>query len=98
MIVNTVPITLIGKPGCHLCDDARSVIDQVRADLAERGVETTLTEQNILEDQALARKHSENIPVVMLGAKRHAIWRVDAEKLTKAIERQAAGPLGFLKR
>lgn len=96
--MSTVQITLIGKPGCHLCDDARTVIETVRAELAARNIATTLTELNILEDAALARKHSENIPVVMLGTKRHAIWRVDAAKLTAAIERQAAGPLGIFRR
>ena len=96
--MSTVQITLIGKPGCHLCDDARAVIDTVRAELASRGVETTLAELNILEDQALARKHSENIPVVMLGTRRHAIWRVDAAKLTAAIEKAAAGPLSIFRR
>lgn len=96
--MSTVEITLIGKPGCHLCDDARVVVESVRADLAARGIDTRLVERNILEDTALARTHSENIPVVLLGTKRHAIWRVDAAKLTAAIERQAAGPLSFLRR
>ncbi|WP_017792395.1 glutaredoxin family protein [Leucobacter salsicius] len=96
--MSTVEITLIGKPGCHLCDDARAVVEAVRADLAARGVDTTLVELNILEDAALARKHSENIPVVLIGTKRHSIWRVDAAKLTAAIERQAAGPLGIFRR
>lgn len=96
--MSTVEITLIGKPGCHLCDDARAVIETVRADLVARGLETTLTELSILEDTALARKHSENIPVVMLGAKRHAIWRVDAAKLTAAIERAASSPLNIFRR
>ena len=27
-------ITLIGKPGCHLCDDARDVVASVVAELA----------------------------------------------------------------
>lgn len=90
--MSTVQITLIGKPGCHLCDDARETIEEVRRDTAVRGVETTLVELNILEDAALARKHSEHIPVVMVGARRHAILRVDQAKLTTAIEKAAARP------
>lgn len=84
-----VSLTLIGKPGCHLCDDARVVIEQVRRDLGAAGIETELTEQNILEDESLARLHSEDIPVVLIGTKRHAIWRVDPDKLTTAIKRAA---------
>jgi len=82
-----IEITLLTKPGCHLCDDARRVVEQVQADCATRGVATTLAEHNILNDAELARRHSEDIPIVYVAGRRHAIWRVDAEKLTRAIER-----------
>lgn len=85
--MNPVQITLIGKPGCHLCDDAREVITAVRSELLVHGIHTALDELDILQDAALARKHSEDIPVVLVGGKRHAIWRVNAEKLTAAIEK-----------
>lgn len=85
-------ITLIGKPGCHLCDAARGVIERVRADLAADGLATELEELNILDDEALARLHSEEIPVVRVGEKRHAIWRVDPEKFEDAVRRAARKP------
>lgn len=84
-----VSLTLIGKPGCHLCDDARAVVAGVRAQLGERGVDTELEELNILEDEQLARLYSEEIPVLRVNGKQHAIWRVDAEKLERAILRVA---------
>lgn len=83
-------ITLIGKPGCHLCDDARAEIEAVRQTLAEGGVRTELAELNILEDEGLARLHSEDIPVVLVGDRRHAIWRVDRAKLADAVRKEAA--------
>ena len=83
----TVSLTLIGKPGCHLCDDAREVVEGVRAETAQRGIRTELEELNILDDPALARLHSEDIPVVLVNGRRHAIWRVDAEKLARAIDK-----------
>lgn len=86
--VATVEITLIGKPGCHLCDDARETIERVRAEMAaDRGIESTLTELNILEDDQLARQHAEDIPVVRIGGKRHAIWRVEPTKFAAALEK-----------
>ncbi len=94
--MTNVRLTLIGKPGCHLCDDARDAIERVRAELAERGIPTTLEERDILQDEALARRHAEDIPVVQLNGRRHAIWRVDPEKLARAIEK-AARP-GLLRR
>ncbi|MBP6684971.1 MAG: glutaredoxin family protein [Leucobacter sp.] len=89
--MDPVRITLIGKPGCHLCDDARASIEQVRSELAADGIATELAELNILEDEALARLHSEEIPVVRIGEKRHAIWRIDPAKFDAAVRRAARG-------
>lgn len=87
--MDPVRITLIGKPGCHLCDDARASIEQVRLELSNDGVATELIELSILEDEGLARLHSEEIPVVRIGEKRHAIWRVDPVKFDAAVRRAA---------
>lgn len=87
----TVRITLIGKPGCHLCDDARATIAAARDGLTGRGIPTEFEELDILEDEELARHHSEDIPVVQVNGRRHAIWRVDPERLTAAVEKAAKG-------
>lgn len=92
-----VAITLLSKPGCHLCDDARAVITGVCSELAERGIIATLDERDILSDPELARLHAEDIPVVLIGGRRHAIWRVDPQKLTRAVER-ASGWRGVFSR
>ena len=87
-MVNPIQITLIGKPGCHLCDDARvalkSVIDGFQA--AHSGAQVQVTELNILDDPALALKHSEEIPVVLINGKMHGYWHVDAVRLTAALQ------------
>ncbi|PRI10995.1 glutaredoxin family protein [Leucobacter massiliensis] len=88
--MTVVQLTLIGKPGCHLCDDARETIAAVRAELRARGVETELEELDILADSGLARLHAEEIPVVQIDGRRHAIWRVDPARLSAAIEKAAA--------
>ncbi|WP_449278298.1 glutaredoxin family protein [Leucobacter sp. GX24907] len=88
--MTAVSVTLIGKTGCHLCADARAVIETVRADLASRGIATELEELDILDDTELAKRHSEDVPVVRIEGRRHAIWRVDPERLTAAIERASA--------
>lgn len=92
-----VAVTLLSKPGCHLCDGARTVIDGVLAEVRSRGLDATCVERNILDDPELARLHAEDIPVVFVGGTRHAIWRVDAVKLTRAIER-ASGWRGMFAR
>lgn len=74
-------LTLLGKPGCHLCDDARAIVVEVLADFP--GV--TLEERSILDDPALLDTYAEEIPVVLLDDRVHTIWRVDATRLRKAL-------------
>ena len=52
-------VTLYGKPGCHLCDDARAEIAALRD-----GREFELTEVDVSLDPALWRAYGERIPVV----------------------------------
>ncbi|HWL01063.1 MAG TPA: glutaredoxin family protein [Microbacteriaceae bacterium] len=74
-------VTLIGKPGCHLCDDAREVIHAVIGEFS--GIE--LVERSILDDAALRDEYAEEIPVVLIDGARHTYWRVDAERLRAAL-------------
>ncbi|MBH0009669.1 glutaredoxin family protein [Salinibacterium sp. SWN1162] len=80
----TKRLTLIGKPGCHLCDDARETIKAVIAALpAELSAE--LTEQSILDDEALHARYWDEIPVVLINDRVHTIWRVEPERLRSAL-------------
>lgn len=80
-------ITLIGKPGCHLCDDARGIVTSVVAELAGDASAPVITieELSILDDAALHEKYVEEIPVVLLNGRVHNMWRVDAARLRTAI-------------
>lgn len=80
-----VELTLVGKPGCHLCDDAREVIRSVIAELPAGEPAVTLVEQNILEDAALHERYVEEIPVVLIGGRVHTYWRVDPARLRTAL-------------
>lgn len=73
-------ITLYSRPGCHLCDDARTVIERVCADLGE-----TYVEQSIDEDPALLQKYGEEIPVTLVDGRQHDFWRVDEARLRAAL-------------
>jgi glutaredoxin len=52
-------VTLFGRPGCHLCDEARAALDALR-----EAVDFELREVNIEADPVLLREHRERIPVV----------------------------------
>ena len=73
-------VTFLGKPGCHLCEDAEPV---VRAVAARRGAELTVL--SILDDEALQRQYGELIPVVLVDGVQHSQWFVEAERLDAAV-------------
>jgi hypothetical protein len=75
-------VTLIGKPGCHLCDRAREVIERVAADLG-----VGWTEVSILDDPALRARYAEQIPVTLVDGRQHDYWRVDEDRLRSALSR-----------
>jgi glutaredoxin len=54
-------VTLYGKPGCHLCEEARQVVEAVRAQHP-----FDLEEVDITRDAALERMYRERIPVVAI--------------------------------
>ncbi|MBC7723805.1 MAG: glutaredoxin family protein [Burkholderiaceae bacterium] len=80
-------ITLISKPGCHLCDAAREVVLGVVAGLREQDPRLVMSveELSILDDAALLDRYGEEIPVVLIDGRVHNIWRVDPARLRAAI-------------
>lgn len=83
----SVSLTLIGKPGCHLCDDAREVVRGVLGELATAGeaVDVVVTELSIIDNPALMHEFAEEIPVVMIDGRVHTIWRVEPARLRSAL-------------
>ncbi|HEX2102091.1 MAG TPA: glutaredoxin family protein [Solirubrobacteraceae bacterium] len=69
-------ITLYGRPGCHLCDDARAALERVRAEIPFE-----VHSVNIEDDDALLRTYLERIPVVALGAEEVYDYVVDEADL-----------------
>jgi hypothetical protein len=80
----------VGKPGCHLCDDARTVVSEVMQGVSSRPeLSVTLTEVSILDDPALFEQYWEQIPVLLIEGKVHNFWRIDPVRLTRALEELA---------
>ena len=82
-----IELTLIGKPGCHLCEDAEAAIDRVLATFlaANPSVSVSIAQQNILDDAELASRYSEEIPVLLINGKVHNYWRIDEERFIGAL-------------
>ncbi|WP_326698163.1 glutaredoxin family protein [Streptomyces sp. NBC_01754] len=73
-------VTLVGKPGCHLCDDARLVVREVCEETGASWVEKDIT-----RDEALYEEYWEQVPVVLIDGEQHTFWRVDAVRLRTAL-------------
>jgi glutaredoxin len=75
-----VRVVVYGKPGCHLCDDAYAVVEQVCAAVGAgwRAVQ-------IQDDPELMARYGEQIPVTFVDGRQHDFWRVDADRLRAAL-------------
>lgn len=75
-------LTLYGKPGCHLCDDARAVVGEALAgrDVALREVDVTL-------DPVLERRYGERIPVLAVDGEELFDYVVDPDALRERLDR-----------
>lgn len=83
----TAHLTLIGKPGCHLCDDARELIGSVVEKITGHPTapEVILDEVSILDDAELRELYVEDIPVLLINGKVHNYWRIDPLRLRTAL-------------
>jgi glutaredoxin len=75
-------VTLYGKPGCHLCDEARAVVERVRA---QRPFE--LREVDVTLDSALHREYGERIPVLALDGEELFEFHVEEAVLLERLDR-----------
>jgi len=73
-------ITLISKPGCHLCSPVREVIERVAQDLGVQWVE-----RSILDDPALSALYRDLIPVTLVDGVEHDHWRLSEFRLRQAL-------------
>jgi glutaredoxin len=82
-----IELTLIGKPGCHLCEDAETAIERVLASFlaSNPSVAVSITQHNILDDAELAARYSEEIPVLLINGNVHNYWRIDEDRFMRAL-------------
>ncbi|MEY4039289.1 MAG: hypothetical protein RLZZ52_157 [Actinomycetota bacterium] len=85
--MSEITITLIGKPACHLCEDAEQVVSDVLAQLEMPSVR--VESLSIEDDEDLHDEYWEQIPVLLINGKVHNYWRIDADRLTKALKELA---------
>ena len=75
-------LTLYGKPGCHLCHEARDAVKRVLLDR-----ELALEEIDITLDPALFARFGERIPVLELDGEALFEFVVDEDLLKQRLDR-----------
>ena len=74
-------LTLYSTPGCHLCEDVRALLDELRP---ERGF--ALEEIDITTDDELFARYRYDIPVVLKDGVEIARGRIDERQLIARID------------
>jgi glutaredoxin len=82
-----IHLVLIGRQGCHLCEDAQNVLAQVVARFAHEhpGMEYVVEDLDIDQDENLRDKYAEEIPVLLLNGRAAGMWRLDADRVYELI-------------
>lgn len=78
--MTTPRVTLYSRPGCHLCDVAREVVERVCAELGEEYVEVSVD-----DDPELRERFTDEVPVTFVDGRQHDFWRVDETRLRAAL-------------
>ncbi|WP_344309553.1 glutaredoxin family protein [Brevibacterium samyangense] len=81
----SVALTFLTRTGCHLCEDARARVAEAIA-----GRDVVVEEIDIDTDPQLQAEYDWDVPVVLLGGRKHSFHRVDTARLAAAIDRLAA--------
>ena len=85
-------LTLLTKPGCHLCETAEaavaSTIESFRRSRANQ-IAIEFEIKNILDDAELQKRYAEEIPVLLIDGLVHNYWRIDQDRLMAALEAAA---------
>ena len=81
-------VVLYGRDGCCLCDQARELLERVRARHP-----FVLQERDIDDDERLLSAYLERIPVVMIDGVEAFELFIDERELERALSSSATGPL-----
>ena len=80
--MSSTAVTLYTRVGCHLCDEAKSVLDEV---MRERPFELSVIDVDT--DPALVEAYGLEVPVILVGGRKAFKYRVDAQSLKARLDR-----------
>lgn len=74
-------LVLLSKPGCHLCEELREVVERVAPDLG-----VALEERDVRADPEVSRRYALEIPVLLLGEQEVLRHRATEAELRARLE------------
>jgi len=80
-LVGVIALTLYSRPGCHLCDEMKAVIDRVA-----RSIPITVEIVDISGDPPLEARYGIEIPVLLVDGKKAAKYRVSEQELRRMLK------------
>ncbi len=81
-----ISLTLYSRPGCHLCDEMKAVIDRVATTIP-----LSLEEIDISADADLEARYGLEIPVLFVDGKKAAKYRLTETELTRLLKGRQGG-------
>ncbi len=80
-------LTLYSRPGCHLCDDMKAIVEWVA-----RSVPLVLEDIDISTDVQLEQRYGLEIPVLLVDGKKAAKYRISEKELRRILQARGSGP------
>ena len=77
-------LTIYSKPGCHLCDEMKSLVHRVVAQHSNDPI--SVNEIDISSDPDLLERYGLEIPVLLIDGKKTAKYRVSEEELRRMLK------------
>ena len=77
-----IAFTLYSRPGCHLCDEMKTIVQRVARASSDA---VTIEEIDISTDADLEARYGLDIPVLLIDGKKAAKYRVTEEELTRIL-------------
>ena len=75
-------VTLLGRAGCHLCEQARAAVARICADLG-----TPWRETDVDTDPELRAEYGDRVPVILIDGAEHGYFEVEEPRLRRALAR-----------
>jgi len=80
-------LTLYSRPGCHLCDEMKAIVDRV-----SRSMPLTVEVVDISADAELEARYGLEIPVLAMNGRKVAKYRVSEEELRRILNARVTSP------